>query len=146
MLIATLVLTPVLVHQGLELVRDLRVVLEAPQALEQGGQLLGHLTLACSRGLGKGTQPFPSLQIGLVLVQHKVLSENVCVAEALKDGVDKAGVAVVANPNHPGHLAPALEVGPPLLGSTLELTIVILGPVSRVGRDLVDHFAEKAFH
>ncbi len=48
------------------------------------------------------------------LVQDEVFCEQVCVAEALKDSVDEAGIAVVANSNHSGNFSPTFRRESPL--------------------------------
>lgn len=93
MLQITPVLAAVLVDDALERGAHLRVVLAAPDSLEQQGQLFGDLALGAVLLRVDLVAP---RQVDLVLVQHEVLGEDVGVREALQHGVHEARVAVVA--------------------------------------------------
>ena len=121
MLASPLVLAGVFVNQRLEPDRDFRVVLETPQTLDQGRELLRQFSPPSAVRPTEGAQSLPSPEIILVLVQDKVLRQDLGVAQTLEDGVDEAGVAVVPDPHHAGHHGPVLEVVTPFSGSLLRL-------------------------
>lgn len=86
------VLTAVLVDDALERGAHLRIVLAAPDGLEQQGELLGDLAPGA---VLLRVELVAARQIDLVLIQDEVLGEDVRVREALQHRVHEARVAVI---------------------------------------------------
>jgi len=89
----TAVLAAVLVDDALKRGAHLRVILTAPDGLEQQRELLGDLAPGAVLLRVELVAP---RQVDLVLIEDEVLGEDVRVREALQHRVHEARVAVVA--------------------------------------------------
>lgn len=107
-LLGALVLGPMPLHHLLEGRAQLRAVLAGPEGLQHEGQLLGDFALGA---VLFRVELVPPGQVVLVLIKNEVFGEDVCVRYALDDGVNEAGVAVVAEARDAGNVvgAPRLE-------------------------------------
>lgn len=88
----TAILTTVLVDDALERGAHFRIVLAAPDGLEQQRELLGDLAPGA---VLLRVELITPRQIDLVLIEDEVLGEDVRVREALQHRVHEARVAVI---------------------------------------------------
>lgn len=89
----TAVLAAVLVDDALERGAHLRIVLTAPDGLEQQRELLSDLALGA---VFLRVELVAAGQVDLVLIEYEVLGEDVGVRQALQHRVHEARVAVIA--------------------------------------------------
>lgn len=107
-LLRALVLHPITLDDLLEDGGELGVVLARPECFQQDGQLLGDFALGA---VLLRVELVAARQVDLVAVQDEVLGKDVRVRDALQDGVDEAGVTVVAQAGDAGRVvrAPSLQ-------------------------------------
>jgi len=94
------VLAAVLVDDALEGGAHFRIVLAAPDRLEEQRELLGDLA---ARAILLRVELVAARQVDLVLVQHEVLGEDVGVRQTLQHGVHEARVAMITQTDDAWH-------------------------------------------